>query len=75
MVDHTTATPDSQILTWTSTGSIRPPLLQLPGPGLMNVGNTCYANSVLQVLFHTDDFRVLILLSRLLDFCLKKLNQ
>ena len=55
------ATPNSQILTWCSMSVIRPALPLRPGPGLPNLGNTCYMNSVMQTLFHTDAFRELLL--------------
>ncbi|CCF75250.1 Ubiquitin carboxyl-terminal hydrolase 25 [Babesia microti strain RI] len=32
---------------------VEPPI---PAPGLKNLGNTCYYNSILQALYHTDDF-------------------
>ena len=54
------STPNSQILTW-STRIMRPVLPLRPGPGLENLGNTCYLNSVVQSLFHTDAFRELLL--------------
>ena len=53
-------TPDSQILTW-HTSVFRSVLPLRPGPGLENLGNTCYLNSVVQSLFHTDEFRELLL--------------
>lgn len=39
-----------------------PPLLSVvPPPGLLNIGETCYLNSVVQVLYHTPAFRRAIL--------------
>ena len=59
--EHSTCTPDSQLVTWCSIGQIRGTLRMVPGPGLKNVGNTCYTNSILQILFYTDRFREILL--------------
>lgn len=38
-----------------------PAIPPVPPPGLFNLGNTCYLNSVVQVLYHTPDFRAAII--------------
>lgn len=45
-----------------NTSNIAPnAVLPVPPPGLLNLGNTCYLNSVLQVLYHIPTFRNAIL--------------
>jgi hypothetical protein len=65
--DHFSALTDSQSKVNTAAKLTKMQLSVPPAsfyPGLDNVGNTCYLNSVIQTLFHLERFRSVVLTSR-----------